>query len=160
MVCGAVAAARTFAADGAQSVIPHHCGLCGVTANLYADPTVGALGAARALCQVQQETEIRVEQVDDIMSTTDADSDRLISFDEFLPWYRKMAEKHWRSTHGGVPVSLAPAPAPVHGPVVTPQPVQGAVRVKLQASGPAPKAPVAGSSLKVSLVACHVQCVM
>ncbi len=39
--------------------------------------------------------------VHDIMSSTDINNDRLISFDEFVPWYRKMAECHWRSTHGG-----------------------------------------------------------
>ena len=31
------------------------------------------------------------EQVDDIMKSSDHNSDRLISFDEFLPWYRRMA---------------------------------------------------------------------
>lgn len=100
-------------------------------------------------------TETRGEQVDDIMSTTDIDSDRLITFDEFLPWYRKMAEKHWRSTHGGAPVSLGPTPM-ASQPRDT-QPVQGAVRVKLQASGPPPKPPVAASMTpKVSLAACHM----
>jgi len=39
--------------------------------------------------------------VHDIMSSTDINNDRLISFDEFVPWYCKMAECHWRSTHGG-----------------------------------------------------------
>jgi hypothetical protein len=39
--------------------------------------------------------------LDDIVSSTDKDNDHLVTFDEFLPWYRKMAEKHWRLTHGG-----------------------------------------------------------
>ena len=39
--------------------------------------------------------------VHDIMSSTDSNSDRLISFEEFVPWYHKMAGGHWRSTHVG-----------------------------------------------------------
>jgi hypothetical protein len=37
--------------------------------------------------------------MDDIMSSTDKDNDSLVTFDEFVPWYRKMAESHWRMTH-------------------------------------------------------------
>ena len=84
-----------------------------------------------------QLTQTRTEQVKDIMSQSDIDDDKFITFGEFLPWYRTMAERHWRSTHGGKTVFVEAkltSSAPQQ-----PEPVQGAERVKLKASGPPPR---------------------
>ena len=42
------------------------------------------------------------------MGTVDKNGDMQISFQEFIPWYKRMAEKHWRATHGGAPVTFEP----------------------------------------------------
>ena len=89
-------------------------------------------------------------QVDDIMRSSDNNSDRLISFDEFLPWYRRMAEKHWRATHGGKTIVKEERPAPA--PVPTPAPAPA--RTKLAAAAPPaakPSAPKLPSPPKASL---------
>ena len=86
-----------------------------------------------------QVTQTRTEQVKDIMSQTDIDDDKLITFGEFLPWYRTMAERHWRSTHGGKTVFVE-AKMTTSAPQQPSEPVQGVGRVKLKASGPAASA--------------------
>jgi hypothetical protein len=82
-----------------------------------------------------QITQTRSEQVKDIMSQTDIDDDKLITFGEFLPWYRTMAERHWRSTHGGKTVFVE-AKMTTSAPQQPSESVQGAGRVKLKACSP------------------------
>lgn len=37
--------------------------------------------------------------VQEILGKTDVNHDSVISFAEFIPWYKAMAQKHWRATH-------------------------------------------------------------
>jgi len=43
-------------------------------------------------------------QVDDIIARNDTGNDRVtgVSYEVFLPWFRRVAQKHWRATHSTV----------------------------------------------------------
>ncbi|EKX34774.1 hypothetical protein GUITHDRAFT_119085 [Guillardia theta CCMP2712] len=60
----------------------------------------------------------KMYMVKEIMAGTDNNKDSRISFQEFLPWYKRMAEKHWRATHRKEP---SPAPKVKLGAAQTPK---------------------------------------
>eukprot|EP00287_Rhodomonas_sp_CCMP768_P015371 CAMPEP_0196757388 /NCGR_PEP_ID=MMETSP1091-20130531/103637_1 /TAXON_ID=302021 /ORGANISM="Rhodomonas sp., Strain CCMP768" /LENGTH=191 /DNA_ID=CAMNT_0042106161 /DNA_START=81 /DNA_END=656 /DNA_ORIENTATION=+ len=54
--------------------------------------------------------------VQEILGKTDVNHDSVISFQEFIPWYKAMAQKHWRATHPKQKQKLSAAPPPTQAP--------------------------------------------